>query len=763
MTDRASDSPDATASSAGEGSRSSPGSASSTRFHRWIAAHGFSLALLSVAVGLGLFLIIPMLQLFQSGYIFGADWSEYLYSGPTYFGGGHPLFQYPYPLLPVLYTPLADFAGHTSVTTVYLVEVISGLLVVAGFYVGYLACEAYTGSRWAGLLGGTVLAGFPLIQNEICWGGQSQMLAYILTLLAIWITVRRVLPDLTFVPALVVGSLLALAALSELYATFTLVLAFVLFIVPSLGRRVATVRSLRTLLAIFVPPAIAGGLLSLSIPASTNPAGGEKLWTVWRFGPMYHQLWFYLTLNNPCLEVAYGVGIGAYIVYRVVYRTSVPIQSWLVPAFAVATFVVGAFLTPAVNANRALYPLVFPIAFGVAELGAVWGKVVRTAPVALHWRFPPRAARAIATSLVLTSVLIAGLQLGADAQIYPNTLAQFSFDQTEASQLFFLEHEPGAILVDVSPIDHFFVDLWATGRPMYPGPAFEPYTVTNSAKQATVVLGTALSYGVNWIDDGAFVLTDAETSWGQPDPGIFFERYGHTFLSIEGNDFQNRVVYSSAGNPAQNYTTSLFSANSISTSASGAGLLTHYSFPGYTVDRLLSVAPNGTMSWVYSYAFSTATPHQASLVITDSTQIPTAGSLSVNRSSASSATLTQSFDATPLPTVEQSYTVRANVIGANLSTALVPHNQYGIFELGYDLEPATPTTRNFSVTLTVEPQGAGAVTPAVHTEAMTLASTGIQWVVLSRPSNPLILQRFFGDPVYELYETTSNFYILRVA
>jgi len=719
------------------------------------------LLLAASALLLSAFLIVPMLRLFAGGYVFGADWSEYLYSGPYYLSGARPLFLYPYPLLPIVYSPLSLGLGHSSLVPVYLLEVISGLLVVAGLLAGYLACRALTGSEWAGLVGGLIVAGYPLLQMEIGWGGQAQLLAFDLGFIAFWIALRRVLPELSVGFALVTGICLSVAALSELYATFTIGLAFALFLVAVLGRRLLSVRGLAIVAATLGPPAATALAVIRVLPAATNSAGGIRLWTIWRYGPVYPQLWYDLTLNNWAVGGAYIGALALYVVFRLLFRSRTATAAWLAPSTGVAALIVGAFLTPAGISYRSVYPFVFPLAFAVAELASL--RSPRGPPaVRPRWRVDRRRVAWTVPVLVVASLTITGAQLGADVQIYPNSLATYAFDQGQISELFFLSHEPGAILYDSAPIDHMFVDLWATDRPIYPGPSFEPYTVTSTAKQDAVVLASSLSYGVNWIDDGRFVVLDAEPAWGQPDPGILFVQFGHLFVSIESNDFADNVSYSPVSDPSATYWTDLFNATSTTTTAAGASLTTTYAYHGYSLLRTISVAPNGTISWDYTFDFPTVLPRSVSLFISDSTSIPTAGGIQSRSACCSVAALAQQFAATPLPPVDQNYTVRASAVGASLSSQFVPIDPYGIFRLDYEATPLNASVRTFSVDFDIRPSGASDATPTAHLQSAVLASTGIQWVVLSRSSTPLILQRFVGDPTYALYRATPHYFVLRV-
>lgn len=717
--------------------------------------------LLSVGGALwAIFLLAPMISLFARGYVFGADWSEYLYSGPSYFAGTHPLFQYPYPVLPIAYELLDLAFGHTSLVPVYLSEMVSGLLVVGTFYAGYLACRQHAGSVRAGWVGGLLFAGFPLLQSEIGWGGQAQLLAYLLGLIALWITLGRVLPTLRMLPALGVGLLLALSALSELYAAATVVVILVAFLLPVLGRRLLTRNGAGVFLATSLPPALIGGALILFVPAAANPASGITLLALWRYTPVYRALWLDLTFGTWALAAVYLGVLGVYVAYRLLFRSPSPTQTWLVPATIVSTLILGILLTPAVVSYRVVYPLAFPLAFAGSELAAGWKSTPRVEARIPRWRLPTDKASHVFPIFSMAVIVLAGAQLGADFQLYPNSLETYSFSQGEISELFFLAHEPGGILYDVAPVDHMFVDLWATGRPIYPGPAFEPYTVTSASKQASVALATDLTYGVEWIDDGPFTVTDAGSAWGQPTPGILLTRDGFIFPSIESNDFQDTAAYSPLSNSSRTLTTTLYDANSTSVKTGAQGFSTELEAPGFNVTRDVAVTAQGAIDWNYTYNFTSAIPRGATVVVSDSAQVPTAGTVMETSNSGSLASLSQQFSANPLPPVDQNYTVRASSDNADLTTQFVPIDKYGIFQLEFLLSPAAPSVRNFTLGIQILPQGARPVSPTVHTEATVLESTGIEWVVLSRSSQQLFIERFMDDPTYLLYRTTPHFYIL---
>ncbi len=578
-------------------------------------------------------------------------------------------------MLPVAYLPLSLALGHSSLTIVYVAEVISGLLIVAAFCAGYLACRAYTGSKWAGLLGGLIIGWFPVLQMEVGWGGQAQLVAYVLGLLALWVIIDKVLLSLSLQPALFAGLLLLVAAGSELYATATLVLAVALYLLFTLGRRLFTRGGILTLVAVLGPPLAGAALLIRTNPAATSPTGEATLSAYWTNGSLYHELWLALTFDNSIIGAAY-IGVAAlYVVYRVILTPRTRAQVWLVPATGIAAVAVGAFVTPIVNADRAVYPLVFPIAFAVAEMATLWPRSAVAAVRKPRWRLRREEVSWAFPIFAVAMLTVTGVQIGSDIQTYQNSLAYYSFDQGYLSELFWLTNEPGAILYDSSPIDHTFAALWATNRPIYPGPAFQPYTVTSRAKQATVLLATSLSFGEDWIDDGQYIVIDAENAWGQPDPGVLVAKNARLVLSIESDDFLNTVTYSPGSDPNVTDSAELFSASSVSTIAGKSGLNTSYVLSGFSVNRTLAVSTQGTIYWNYSFAFSSAIPRGVSLFVTDSTKTPTTGRVENSSLCCSNASLAQVFPTSELPPEVQSYAVSGQATGATLTSQYVASDQ----------------------------------------------------------------------------------------
>lgn len=721
---------------------------------------------LFVAIPLAIFalLLYPILRIFQVHELIGADWSEYLYSGPAYLSGSpHLLLIYPFPVLPIAYLPLSLGLSSNLVLQAELAIGVSPALVAMLAVAGYFVCRALTGARWAGLLGMVAIGSAPLLDSELAWGGQAQILAFALGLLALWVVLEWVLPLLSVTHGLIAGLLLVLGVFTESYATAYFVATIALLIVATLARRLFTVRGIVAACSVILPAVSAGAYVFLTDPATANPTGEPVLGSYWRFGHLYNLLWINLTGGNAVLGAAYA-GVGAvYVGYRLVLRSPSSVQRWLVPASLLSAGLLGGLVTPGVNAYRALYPLAFPFAFVVAEMAAVWPGPAAAIPSRrnrlrlrreeISWALP---------LLVVVSLAGTGIQVGADTVSYPNSLRFYSYSDGYVTQLAFLRDQSGAVLYDASPVDHAFVTLWATGKPIYPGPPFQPFTVTSGPKQAAVRTATELSYGTVWVTDGPYTVTDAEPYWAQPAPGVLFLENGQLVMTLESSDFLDSVSYAPAAKPTANGTSSLYFSNSFDRIDDAFGFTGQFGFPGFTVSRTIDVQSNGAMYWNYSYVFTTAIPHNASVYLTSPNKVPSSGMVISTCGTCSNASLSLQYTLNPVPPIFANYSVSAVSSNARLETTYLPSDKYGIFSLEYFLVPTNASIRTFSLSLQLIPYGTGMVSPEVENETMALNSTGIRWVVLTPGLSQIILQRFMDDPGYSLYRTTPAYYVLRV-
>jgi hypothetical protein len=721
----------------------------------WLFRFAFSATLLALV----LIVFVPIVETLRAGQFFGYDWGEYLYSAPYYLRGESALYLYHFPVLPLLYLPASILAGPRSLGLADLGDVVSGLLIIGIFGAGYLACSAHTRNRWAGLVGAAALAGFPHYFYEAAWGGQAQLVAYIFGLLALWVILRNGIPIRSWKQTLGAGVLLALCAASELYAASFVLLAVILVLIAAFAVSSSRRRTLTTIVSVLIPPAIVGGAVLLTDTTLSHPYEQPSIWHYWNYAPLFPRLWRSLSFQDVVLVEVYVGILLVYLSYRVIFKLGNGVNGWVVPALGGAALLVGFFGTPAPAADRSLYPLGFPLGFAAAELAACWPSSRGRAVPRTVWRLNRGEVSWTLPVLVIASLTVAGVQIGADAEVFPLWIADYSYDQGSISQLAWLAEKPGGIVIDDQRLS-LFPTQWETNKSLFPGPGFQPDLLTSAAKQETAVLGTALSYGPRWFDEGGLLVTDAEPDWGQPDPGILMFQEGHLYETIESDDFENVVSYSTTSDPGSTTTSTLFDAPSLSISATTSTTWVYYNWTGINATRTLEVLPSGLILLNYSFDFTSTIPRSISIYLTSPGRAATNGSILTSSNQCSNASVSQSYSGGWLPSIPISFQVGACSQGAVLGSHYVASDQFGIFQLAYDLTPANASVRNLTLSLSILPSIPPSATPVLDKETNVLASNDIRWVVLSRDSNQIILQRFMDDPIYALYRTTPDFLVL---
>ena len=710
----------------------------------------------------GILLTIPVVILSYRGWLIGADWAEYLFTGPAYLGRHAPgIFGYPWPLLPVAYLPLSLGASGSPLLEAQVAAAMGGPLLALTALAGYRLLRDHTGSRGASLLGATALAAAPLLQAEIGWGGQAQLVAYALGMLALWSLIARALPRMAPAYGLLSGALLSLASFAETYATVFFVLTASGILLAGLGRGIATRRGAIMLCAFSLPVGLSATITLLSDPLARHPTGNPFLLPYLSSPGVLSFLWRTLTFGSGLLAALYVATMAVYIVHRFVTRYPSPASRWLVPSALGASLLVGAILTPAMVANRAVYPLTVPAALALAEMAA-GDSAGSTAPRPLPRRWKPSVerARGVVAAVAIASVVIVGVQVAVDVELYPQTLQYYAFADSFVSELAFLQHESGAILYDVAPIDHAFVTQWATEKSIYAGPAFQPYTATTGPEQATVRSAWALSFGELWTNVGPYTIDDSEPASGGMAPGVILDTAGFITPTIASDDQLNSVAYSTPTNLSRTSDFVLSGDPGFHRSAVGGSM---YPGPGFNVARSLSVDRSDVFHWNYTFQFSTAVPRGASIVLTSPVGVIASGSVTDACGNCSNSTVSLSYYENALPPVGVTYDVAATVTNGSLTTTYVPHSANGLFQLEFAIAPTSSSVREFELSLAVHPSGLGGSTPISTNESTTVNSTGIAWAVASWASDPIVLAHLRSDPLFSFYRATSNYEIFTVA
>lgn len=718
------------------------------------------------AVGASIVLTVPIIALEIRGSLLGADWAEYLFTGPAYLGRHGPgVFGYPWPLLPALYLPLSLGASTTPLLQAQIASAAGGAVLVVTALAGYLLLRDHTQSHAGAFVGAATIASAPLLEAEIAWGGQAQLLAYTLGLLSLWVIVARTLPRNSSKFALLAGSLLVVAAFSETYATAVLVLTTTTVLLAGLGRSLLRRSGALIFLGFAGPVAGSTTLTLLTDPLVRNGTGNPSLYHYLGSPGVWGFLWQTITFGSPILS---GVCIATIIAYAVFRTVSVPAstpQRWLVPASLAASAAVGFGLTPAMVANRVAYPLVLPAAFALAEMVGAGGRIALAvgdcSPVA--GRRMRSVRRTTISVLAVASVVIVGIQSGVDVGLYPQTLQYYAFSSTYVSELAFLADQSGAILYDVAPIDHAFVTQWVTGKSIYAGPSFQPYTATTAPEQASVLTAWSLSFGQLWTSVGPYTIDDSEPASSGMAPGVILDTDGFITPTIASDDSLNAVSFSPASNSSEILNASLGNLSGFHRTWQGDSSTSTYQGSGWSVQRTVRVDSADVFQWNYTFQFSTATPHGADIFLTSPVGLTSSGSVLNACGRCSNASVGLAFAENSLPPIRVTYSVNAQTSNASLATAYVPRGAAGVFQLVYALAPSSAVVRTFSLSLALHPDGLAGAIPRTSTEYSAVNSSGIRWAVASWVSDPIVLAHLRNDPLFSVYRLTSNYEIFTVA
>ena len=136
---------------------------------------------------LALFAALIFFEIFvtlRSGLLVGYDNGEYLFTAFLILHGKSSIFSYEYPLLPAFYT-LVILALPNPTAAYAFSDVVTGVILTALFAAGYFLFLRDTASKIGGLAGGAALATIPLFMDEVGWGGQAQLLAFVFGALAL--------------------------------------------------------------------------------------------------------------------------------------------------------------------------------------------------------------------------------------------------------------------------------------------------------------------------------------------------------------------------------------------------------------------------------------------------------------------------------------------------------------------------------------------------------------------------------------------------
>lgn len=727
-----------------------------TGLYRYLSERPGAAGFLLVFMGYCTFVLYPILGLLRSGEYFGWDIGEYVLTARLTLTGSSGLFRYPFPLLPTLYLPLA--AWNPGLPTLYLIaDLFSGLLMIGMFLgagsVGYSIGRSSVAASACAVIVGT----FSLLLGEIGWGGQAQLLAFLLGLFALAALIRGRIPGTSVRAELAVGILLFFAVLAEAYSGAYFVVAALLFTVLTRGRRVLSRREFRDYCpVVFLPLAalslivLTGGYLSAStvehpvLPYALTVGGWTRAISGIGFG-------------NPLNAYGYVVLLGALAVLILFGDRPVGRARALLIATFGACFIQVLLLTPVIYWDRAEFFVVFPLAAATAVMAPgiprSVGRVLSARRLSLQKSHPVPGVRRkqwveLGCSLVVVVVVFS--QSAVAYELYSPALHYYSVNPNELSALTWLRGAPGSVLV-VSPAGQTFSIANAIGRPIYP--LSQPLWYDTPAQRNAVELATDLTAGRQWIDAGPLTIVDTGAPTNSSSPAIF--DYGYPYMiklfDVEEGEGSAPALTgpqtgSARGAPAPiPVGTSSFSDTD--------------QLPTYNVQKVVSVGQNGTVSVSLTFQ-STGGPFEPTYV---AMQVPQA-TLRSATPSGTSEQLVESFE----------YGGNPEVSFVSTSSLAAPSD----LNVGSPVESevaGTPTVfwsisagpgfsgSEFNVSLAIHVEGVPRTGPALVDESSVLSENDIRWVVVDLAADSTALPRFSHDPQFALSpRSDSSFDVFQV-
>ncbi len=718
---------------------------------------------------LALFAALIFFEIFvtlRSGLLVGYDNGEYLFTAFLILHGKSSIFSYEYPLLPAFYT-LVILALPNPTAAYAFSDVVTGVILTALFAAGYFLFLRDTASKIGGLAGGAALATIPLFMDEVGWGGQAQLLAFVFGALALhnvlaWGEAPRLRDGIA------VGVLVSLAALSEGWSAFFFVMAVAACVLLQYRGRTFSRSVFPAVAVAVVPIALVYGFYLVSSGANL----GNGLSGPWLY---------YVGAQNSALRLAERFAVGqpvllyAYLALAAAWAIVaclrlLPNQNQYRPLMLPVTiaFVLQALLlTSMFDGDRGVYFAALPVAVVFARMAASVGPSMqaleqvaeaeegtRRRPFRLAFR---QQAPAATTILVIT---LLGLQIGYAGVHLTGALTYYSTTESDLSQLTFLRNQPGNVVMLGLASGGVFPYFFATGKTVYA--STEPTLYVSPAQKEGTMNATLMQAGPRWIDAGGARIVDAAGLDTEPAPGVFVYTGAYDFQAFYLDDALLPFSYSPVSNPSAVEESSPYAANSLTKSTSGpATLLSNYSWPDLGLTKTVRVDPSGTVHIGLDFQFVKAFPRSIEVRLF---AYPGTTLLSTQNSSGKySVGLSEAYADL---WVSEPLSSEVSITESNISLSSVdflPSDELGIPELQFFLNSTDTAPRDVQANLTIQTAGLVISAPELVTESKWFRSVGASWVVAPLDSGTALIDRLLEDPALLLYRTTSDFAIFRVA
>jgi hypothetical protein len=710
------------------------------------------------------FVFYEIIKTLQTGMPFGGDPGSYLFTAVEFLHGRSSIFSYEYPLLPAFYT-LVVLSLPNGMDAFIVADLMTGVILSGLFVAGYLVFLRDTSSKIGGLVGAVALATIPLFMDEAGWGGQAQLVAIVLGILAVrrflaWGTSPRLRDGLA------VGALIGLAALSEGWTTFYFVILLAIS-APLEYRRTLLSRKILAVVGIaLVPVLLVYGFL-YTVAGSNVQNGLSAPWILY-IATQHSALGLAerFAVNQLVLLYAY---VFLAILWVVVYCLRIipgrdGYRSLLLPAM-VAFAVQALFLTSIYDSDRGVYFAAIPLALVFARLGGSIRPSLRNldklesapsvAAVRPYWqRF--RAEASAGTSVLV--IVLLGLQVGFSGVHLTQALTYYSNDDSELSQLTFLRNQSGGVaLVGMGNMRPAVVE-YAVGNPVYS--AIEPTLLVNTEQRESAVGATLLQEGPRWIDAGGVRVADASGAQAEYTPGIFDYTGAYLLQTFWLNDALLPFAFSPVSNHSTIWGESPYFAPTQSTGTDGPNtFVANYSWNTVSITKKISVDPSGSIHIDLDFQFINSFVRGMEVRL-----FANPGSTVGWTSNASGTYSVGVSEAYGNPFVTQTVSSVVMLQESNISLIsfqYVSADQWGLPELQFQLSTPVTTPQHIQVNLTIQPTGMAVSPPTAVTENQWFQSLDVHWVVVPIGAGSALLGRLQSDPNLHLYRTTAAFEIFQ--
>lgn len=688
--------------------------------------------------------------------LFGLDVPQYLLTARNMIEGKKNIFNYPYPLLPVIYLLPSIFIK--DLFTLYVLGLfISGFIMITMVIIAYNMIRNILKAEISAIISALTLGLSPLLLDTIGWGGQSTLVAILWGLLALTF-MHMYLRDKMIKYFIISLFSLSLSTFSEPFISGYFIVSNILLILFT-GIRIErnNARILKTLIKRID--------LHISILFSIM---------------LMMVTWFYIRWQKADIVQYYPLGL--YIIeehyvlwdllYRLTYQKIVIFYSFILIASAYLTiklitkhkndliyldvFVKATGLalimiilaTPAQYADRgaALYPI--PLS---TMLGAVTDHLISNG----------NRIRSCNKLLAVTALILTLLSFSIGLYIYNYSLSFYHVDKEFLEFVSPLRYEEGEVII-ISPSPWVFPLAYITGKNI--SMTSQPVWFIDKSQVEASITAMTIAWGTRWIEAGELKVVDSTPIGFQPSLAIYVAKYpyyvelfrlgrlGDAFLPIEFSPMYNESII---------WYESPYYARKVTAWNSMNAMYSMYEYETLIVNKTVNVDDEGTAFIVLDYHFINSFPRRIDIRLV---------SLMINEMEAYTSYSNNTYARVHVIQVFREPWIRLRYItmiecqvsdNATLSAEYIERDEWGLPEIRLTIIPTT-RIENIKAILKIRVLNIDIKKPYVVVQENVLRDKNIRWIIVDRGTHHDIIFRFEKDPLYEKYAESHKYMIFRV-